>query len=221
MKELAVTPDLHAYLRAHTTPADLVLAELLEASRAEVGDLQGMLITAEQGLLLTMLTALARAQRVLEIGTFTGASALCLARGLAPGGTLVCLEAEPRWPEVGRPFWRRAGVEDRIDLRIGDAHETVRQLPEDPVLDLAFVDADKTGYADYVAEVLPRLRPGGLLLVDNVLWGGAVLEQPPASDGTRAIQEVNAALAADPEVEVVLLPVADGIAVARRRLTPR
>jgi caffeoyl-CoA O-methyltransferase len=216
VKELEVDAALHAYLRAHTTPPDPHLAGLLAATEEAAPDLVEMLTPPGQGLLLTMLAGLARAERVLEIGTFTGAGALCLARGLRRGGTLVCLEAEARWPEVGRPFWRAAGVEERIDLRIGDAHETVTQLPAGPVLDLAYVDADKTGYPHYVREVLPRLRPGGLLLVDNTLRGRRVLDEDP-DEGTRAIQAVNDALVADPEVEVVLLPVADGLTVARRR----
>jgi caffeoyl-CoA O-methyltransferase len=216
MKELAVTPPLHAYMREHSSPPDPVLERLLAASREAVGDLQEMLIPAGQGTLLELLAGLARAERILEIGTFTGASALCLARGLQDGGTLTCLELDPRWPEVGRPFWREAGVEERIDLRIGDARETLAQLPAEPGFDLVFVDADKPSQPHYVREALARLRPGGVLLVDNTLRDGEVLLSE-VGEGTRAVQEANAMLAADPQVRCVVIPFADGLTIAARR----
>lgn len=216
MKELEVTPALHAYIREHSSAPDPVLAGLLEASRAAAGELEVMLVPAAQGLLLQLLAGLARAQRILEIGTFTGASALCLARGLAPSGTVTCLERDPAWPEVGRPFWRQAGVEDRIDLRIGDARELLPAIAPEPAFDLVFVDADKPSQPFYVREALARLRPGGLLVVDNTLRDGAVLQDDP-EPSTRAVQEANALLAADPGVACVMLPFADGITIATRR----
>lgn len=216
MKELAVTPELHAYVRAHSTAADPVLDGLLAASRDAAGDLQVMLVPAQQGLLLELLAGLGRAERILEVGTFTGASTLCLARGAGPGGTVTTIERDATWPEVGRPFWREAGVEDRIDLRIGDARQVLPALPAEPVFDLAFVDADKPSQSLYVREALARLRPGGVLVVDNTLRGGSVLEADP-DEGARAVHEANALLAGDPGAVAVMLPFADGITVAARR----
>ena len=117
---------------------------------------------------------------------------------------------------MGRPYWEKAGVADRIDLRIGPAIDTLRSLPPDETFDPAFVDADKTGYAAYYDEILPRLRPGGLLLVDNTLWSGAVLDETDDREDTRAIRALNDKIAADPRVRVVLLPIGDGVTVVQR-----
>jgi caffeoyl-CoA O-methyltransferase len=154
-------------------------------------------------------------RRAVEIGTFTGLSALFLARGLADGGSLLCLDASEEWTTTARRYWERAGVADRIELRLGDAHASLRALPADPVFDLAFVDADKTGYADYVEQLHPRLADGGLVLLDNTLRQGRVLA--PQTDDDRAVVELNAALVADPRWETVLLPVSDGLTLLRKR----
>jgi caffeoyl-CoA O-methyltransferase len=155
------------------------------------------------------------ARRAIEIGTFTGSSSLALARGMGPGGKLLCLDISEEWTAIARTHWEKAGVADRIELLIGPALDTLRELP--PVLfDLAFVDADKTGYLAYYEELIPRLRPGGLLLVDNTLWGGAVLDDKDDSDDTVAIRAVNDRIAVDSRVRVVLLPIGDGVTVVQR-----
>jgi caffeoyl-CoA O-methyltransferase len=164
---------------------------------------------------MQLLTAALGARQAIEIGTFTGYSALCVARGLPDGGRLVCLDRNGEWTAIARRFWERAGVGDRIELRLGDAHETLRALPAEPTFDLAFVDADKTGYADYIDQLHPRMTANGVVLLDNTLADGRVLD--PQTDNERAIAELNAALATDPRWETVLLPLADGLTVLRKR----
>jgi caffeoyl-CoA O-methyltransferase len=172
-------------------------------------------IAQEQGAFMTLLTRALGVRRAIEIGTFTGFSALCVARGLAEGGRLTCLDVSEQYTAVARRYWARAGVADRIDLRIGDAHETLRALPAEPTFELAFVDADKAGYADYIEQLHPRLAGDGVVLIDNTLRGGRVLA--PESDDDRAVVELNAALARDPRWETVLLPLADGLTMLRKR----
>ncbi len=164
---------------------------------------------------MQLLTRALGVRRALEIGTFTGFSALCIARGLPADGSLVCLDRSEEWTAVARRYWERAGVADRIELRLGEALEILRAMPDEPVLDLAFVDADKTGYPLYVEHLYPRMRANGVVLLDNTLRGGAVLE--PRTDDDRAIVALNAALAADPRWETVLLPLADGLTMLRKR----
>jgi caffeoyl-CoA O-methyltransferase len=149
-----------------------------------------------------------------EVGTFTGYSSLCIARALVPGGRLLCCDVSEEWTAIARAAWVEAGVDDRIELRLGPALDTLRALPPDEPLDLAFVDADKGGYAAYLDELVPRLRPGGLLLVDNTLWSGQVVDPSDRSDDVVAIRAVNDMLAADDRLTTVLLPVADGLTLA-------
>jgi caffeoyl-CoA O-methyltransferase len=166
---------------------------------------------------MTLLTAAIGARRVIEVGTFTGYSALCIARGLPEDGLLLCCDVSEEWTAVGRPFWERAGVADRIDLRIAPAIETLRALPPDADWDMAFIDADKPGYLDYYEELLARLRPNGLILVDNVLWMGAVVDREKNDEQTQAIRKFNDHVAADPRVDRVMLPISDGLTIARKR----
>jgi caffeoyl-CoA O-methyltransferase len=209
-KSFLLTDELHAYLLAHSTPVDDVARRLIERTES-LGAISGMQVAPEQGLLLTLLTRLAVTRQAVEVGTFTGYSALCIARGLPEGARLLCCDVSEEWTAIGRSAWQDAGVADRIDLRIAPAIDTLRSLPADPVLDLAFVDADKRSYLDYIAELVPRLRPGGLLLVDNTLWGGRVLDPSNNDDDTVAIRACSDRLAADERLTTVLLPVADGL----------
>jgi caffeoyl-CoA O-methyltransferase len=162
-----------------------------------------------------MLVRLTGARKAVEVGTFTGYSSICIARGLPADGHLLCCDVSDEYTSVARRYWERAGLTDRVELRIAPAVETLRSLPDEPHLDFAFVDADKTGYPAYVEEILPRLRPGGLMVLDNTLRGGRVLA--PESDDDRAIHAVNEALVADDRVDVVQLPVRDGVSLARKR----
>jgi caffeoyl-CoA O-methyltransferase len=210
-----VTPTVNDYVLAHSEPADAVLRDLAEETRRELGGRAGMQITHDEGELLTMLVRLTGAREAVEVGTFTGYSSICIARGLPDDGHLLCCDVSEDYTSVARRYWERAGVADRIELRIAPALETLRSLPAQAHLDFAFIDADKTGYASYVAEILPRLRPGGLMVLDNMLWGGEALD--PQDDNGRAVAALNDALLADDRVDVVLLPVRDGVSLARKR----
>jgi len=215
-KILPLDRKLHAYLLAHRTPDDPVLEEL-RAETGRLGDRGQMQIAPEQGTLLRLLVAAIGARRAVEVGTFTGYSAICIARGLAPGGRLLCCDVSAEWTAVARRYWERAGVADRIDLRLAPAAETLRTLSAEPILDFAFIDADKTGYPVYYEEVLRRLRPGGLIAVDNVLWSGHVVNARKRDADTRAIRRFNDLVAADGRVDSVMTPIADGITLIRKR----
>jgi caffeoyl-CoA O-methyltransferase len=152
-----------------------------------------------------------------EVGTFTGYSAICLARGLPDDGRLLCCDVSEEWAGIARRFFEKAGVDHRIELRVAPALETLRALPTDEELDLGFIDADKPSYPDYYEEILRRLRPGGLLLVDNVLWFGRVADPAADDEQTRAIRAFNDLVAADERVDRVMLPISDGLTLVRKR----
>ena len=214
-KFLALTPDLYHYVVAHgAPPADDLLHELT-AETAALGPEGRMQIAVEQGAFLTMLARLMNARRAVEVGTFTGYSAICIARGLAGDGRLLCCDVSEEWTAIARRYWARAGLADRIELRLAPAVDTLRALPATPEIDLAFVDADKTGYGDYYDELLPRLRPNGLIVFDNMLWGGSVIDSSnPSAVALRALAD---RVYADPRVDAVLLGIADGLLLARKR----
>jgi len=215
-KSLGLTAELHAYVVAHGTPPDPVQAALI-ARTAALGGVSVMQIAPEQGALMTTLTRLLGVRHALEIGTFTGYSALCIARGLAPGGRLVCCDVSEEWAAIARDAWAEAGVADRIDLRIGPALDTIATLPTEAHLDLVFLDADKESYAAYYEALLPRVRPNGVILVDNTLWSGAVVDPDRTDPATEAIRAFNARVAADDRVDCVLLAVSDGLTLLRKR----
>lgn len=212
-----VNPALNDYLLAHATAPDAVLHELAEETRRELPGAAGMQVSHDEGTFLTLLVQLTGVSRAVEIGTFTGYSAICIARGLGPGGRLLACDTSAEWTDIAQRYWARAGVAERIDLRLGPALDTLRSLPPDEELDFAFVDADKTGYPQYYAELVPRLRSGGLIVLDNVLRRGRVVDPSAQEPGDVAIREVNDTIAADPRVESVLLPLRDGVTVARKR----
>lgn len=214
-KSLGLSAELHGYLVAHGAPPDPTLEALIRATEA-LGGVSRMQIAPEQGAFMTMLAHLVGARFAVEVGTFTGYSSICIARGLAPGGRLLCCDVSEEWTAIAREHWTMAGVDDRIELCIGPAADTLRALPADPPIDLAFIDADKTGYRTYYDEIVERLRPGGLVLLDNVLWGGNVIDSSDDSADTEAIRAVNEHVARDDRVEVVMLPIADGLTLARK-----
>lgn len=215
-KSFLLSPELHEYLIGHSTRLDDVRGRLAEETAA-LGSVARMQVAPEQALFLTLLTKLAGVSHAVEVGTFTGLSSLSIAMGLAEGGRLVCCDVSEEWTGMAQRYWREAGVEDRIDLRIGSALDTLRTLPDEAHLDLAFVDADKGGYVEYWDEIIPRMRPGGVLLVDNVLWGGQVVDEFDRDDDTEAIRRFNDHAAADERVDLVVLPIADGLTMACRR----
>lgn len=214
-KSFHLSSAVHDYLVQHGSPPDAVQQELIEETK-RLGGVSLMQIAPEQGAFMTLLARAIGARLAVEVGTFTGYSSLCLARGLAPDGRLLCCDVSEEWTAVARRFWEKAGVASRIELRIGPAAETLAALPLEPAFDLAFIDADKGGYPVYYEEILKRLRPGGLILVDNVLWMGRVADPAADDEATRQIRAFNAKLAADPRVEVVMLPVADGLTIVRK-----
>jgi caffeoyl-CoA O-methyltransferase len=176
-----------------------------------------MQVAPEQGAFMTLLVRATGARRAIEVGTFTGYSALCIARGLPDDGQLLACDVSEEWTSIGRRYWERAGVAKKIDLRIGPALDTLRALPQEPRFDLAFIDADKTSYPAYYEEILLRLRQGGLILVDNVLWMGRVVDASADDENTRAIRAFNDRVAADRRVDCVMLAVSDGLTLLRKR----
>ena len=232
-KFTVLSDELHDYLVANGARADAALAAVRE-STAALGSVAEMQISPDQGALLTMLARLIGATRAIELGTFTGYSAICIARGLTDGGTLLACELDPERAETAKANFAEAGVADRIEIRVGPAQETLDGLVAaegaDPSgfdtapFDLAFIDADKSGYPGYYESCLELVRAGGLIVIDNVLRGGAVLD--PASteagrsdgdEGTRAVAGLNELIAGDERVDVAMLGVADGITLARKR----
>ncbi|GAB2582592.1 O-methyltransferase [Kribbella endophytica] len=210
--QVQVTDQLHDYMVAHGMPLDEIATELV-AETQKLGSAAVMLTTADQAALLTTLTRLISAKRAVEIGTFTGFSALAIARGLPDDGQLICLDVSDEWTSIGRPYWERAGVAGKIELRIGDAHQSAAEL--DGEFDLAFVDADKPGYIEYFEHLVPRIRPNGLLLFDNTLAGGRVVGVHDEDPVDR--KEFNAHVAADDRVDVVMLGIGDGLTLVRKR----
>lgn len=210
-----LTPQLHDYLIEHGSPPDDIARDLIAETEQQLPDSAQMQIAPEQAAFMTQLTRLLGVRFAVEVGTFTGYSALAIARGLGPGGRLLCCDTSEDYTAVARRYLQRAGVEGSVELRIAPAIETLRKLPTDPAIDLSFIDADKTGYVDYWEELVPRTRAGGVILVDNVLAGGRVLD--PADESARAIHQFNEHALADDRVELVMLPIADGLTLARMR----
>ena len=207
---------LATYIEAHSTAPSPVQRELI-ANTAALGDASIMQVSPAQGALMTMLTKLLQPRFAVEVGTFTGYSALAVARALPPGGRLLCCDISEEWTAIAREHWARAGVADRIDLRIGPAIDTLRALPNEPRVDLAFIDADKGSYIAYYSELVPRLSERGVILVDNTLWDGHVADPTNTDATTETLRAFNAHVVADERVLVSLLPVGDGLSMITLR----
>ena len=214
-KSFFLTPEIHEYVVAHGTPPDAVQQALIEET-AQLPNAM-MQISPEQGAFMTMLTRLVGARQAVEVGTFTGYSALSIARGLPDDGHLLCCDVSEEWTAIGRRAWAEAGVDGRIELRIAPAADTLRALPDEEYVDLAFIDADKPAYPVYYEELLKRLRPNGVILVDNTLWGGAIVDDSVDDESTLALRAFNDAVAADDRVESVQLTLGDGLTLLRKR----
>jgi caffeoyl-CoA O-methyltransferase len=199
------------YATAHSSGPDAVQAALREVTSERTGGAAGMQIGDDQALLMEMVARAMGARQAVEVGTFTGYSALAVARGMGPDGRLLCCDISAEWTAIAREYWRRAGVSDRIELRLGPAIDTLRALPCEEQFDLAFLDADKTGYPAYYEELVPRLRPGGLLLADNTLQGGRVLDARDSDQATAAVRAFNDTAVDDDRMRAVLLPIGDGL----------
>jgi len=217
-RTISLDDRLYQYLLDHSLREDELLRELREVT-AQL-EMHAMQIAPEQGQFMALLVELIDAQRVIEIGTFTGYSALCMARALPESGELLCCDVSEEWTAIARDFWRRAGVEGRIRLEIAPALETLEHLIEQGeagCFDLAFIDADKGNYSNYYEACLRLLRVGGVLMFDNVLWGGSVADPDDQEPDTQAIRELNDRLHSDKRVGYSLVPIGDGIGLARKR----
>lgn len=198
------------------TSEDQLLGELRRETEEKVGDLSGMMISEEQGLLLRMLVAATGAKTVVEVGTFTGYSAICMAAALPPEGKLLCCDVSEEWTSIGVPYWKRSGLSDLIDLRIGPALDTLEALPSEPIIDFAFVDADKDNYVAYFEALLPKVRTNGLLAFDNVMWHNWMMDAANQDAETIGIREFNDHILGDPRIESVMLHVGDGVTLIRK-----
>ena len=208
---------LHEYVVAHSTQPDQLLLDLAEETIQLYGpDVAQLQIGPEQGRFMTLLAQLTGARSAVEVGTFTGYSSICVARGLTVGGTMLCCDVSDEWTSVARRYWQRAGLADRIELRLGPAAGTLAALPEGTTFDFAFIDADKTGYVAYWDLIVPMIRPGGVILVDNTLSSGRVVDVTEQGDSVTGIRQFNDHAMADPRVELVLLPIGDGLTLARK-----
>ncbi|MBM4200290.1 MAG: SAM-dependent methyltransferase [Gammaproteobacteria bacterium] len=214
-KTVGLSDTLYEYLLAQSLREPALLAELREETATE--PLAGMQITPEQGQFLALLVTLTGARNILEVGVFTGYSSLAMALAQPPDGRLIACDIDAHWTGIARRYWERAGVSGRIELRLAPAIETLDALlasGEANRFDLAFIDADKTGYDGYYERCLKLVRPGGLILIDNVLWGGRVADPTVTDPDTAAIRALNAKIRKDPRVINSLVPIADGLTLA-------
>jgi caffeoyl-CoA O-methyltransferase len=213
-KFVALNEDLYRYVAAHRSKSSDPVLDELRAETEKLGSVSEMLISREQGSFLTLLAAALRVRSAVEIGTFTGYSAICIARGLSPKGRLLCIDVNADWTAIARRYWKRAGTEGRIELRLGGGRAELEALPARATFDFAFIDADKPGYGLYYELVLPRLRSNGLIVFDNMLQRGRVVD--PKDESAQAIDSLNKKLCADSRVECVLLAIADGLMICRK-----
>ena len=207
-------PEVAQYIADRTAPPDDVLSALIARTREVTGGHAVMQVSPSQGALLTLLTRAVGRRRALEIGTFTGYSSICIARGLVDDGHLLCCDVNEDYTAIARQAWADAGVDDRIELRIAPALETLAALPAENEFDVVFIDADKDNYIHYFEMVLPHLRSGGLMMVDNTLWSGEVVDEAEPGSVVAVIREFNDAVARDHRVDSFILPVADGLTLA-------
>jgi caffeoyl-CoA O-methyltransferase len=214
-KSFFLTPEIHEYVVAHGARPDAVQQALIDETAAL--PMAGMQISPEQGTFMTLVTRLVGAREAVEVGTFTGYSAISIARGLPDDGHLLCCDVSEEWTAIARRAWVDAGVDDKIELRLAPAAETLRSLPDEEYVDLAFIDADKPSYPVYYEELLRRLRPNGLIMVDNTLWGGSIVDESKDDESTAALRAFNDMVAADDRVDSALLTLGDGLTMLRKR----
>jgi caffeoyl-CoA O-methyltransferase len=214
-KFISLTPELHRYAVEHSSFRDGVIPEVEQAGE-DMGDLAGMQIAGDQAAFMTILVAAIGARHALEVGTFLGYGAIAIARGLPPDGRLICCELDEDYAKRAREHLSKAGLEDKVEFRVGPALESLRAMDRSEQFDFAFIDADKTEYPAYFEETLARTRPNGLIALDNTLRGGSVLE-PGDSEAARVTAELNDRLAEDERVDAAMLGFADGITLVRKR----
>ena len=215
---IQLNEKVYDYLLGHSLRESTVCQQLREQTDAMPA--ATMQVSPEQGQFMAFLVELTGTRKAVEVGTFTGYSALCIAQALPEDGTLVCCDVSEAWTGVGKKYWEQAGVSDRVDLRIGPAVDTlkaIRDAGEEGTFDFGFIDADKTSYQSYYEHMLSLLRTGGLLLIDNVLWGGSVADPDKTDEDTEAIRALNAFLHQDDRIALSMLPVGDGLTLALKR----
>jgi caffeoyl-CoA O-methyltransferase len=209
-----IDPALSDYLLSHCAPPDDVLSELAAETRANAPNMQ---TSHYEGELLTMLTRLTGARKVVGVGVFTGYSSLCIARGMPADGHLLACEINSKWTAIAEKYWKRAGVADRIELRIAPAAETLRALPSEPTIDLGYIGADKVNHHVYYEELLSRLRPGGVIILGDALRGGHVVDDTCQAEDVVAVRKLNDAIARDKRVDSVIFAAGDGALIAHKR----
>jgi caffeoyl-CoA O-methyltransferase len=216
-KYIPLNDAIYDYVITQRSNADDPILTSLQVETENMGEIGRMAISPDQASLISLLVAIIGAKWAVEIGTFTGMSSISIARYLVPGGKLVCFDQDFKFTSVARRYWIRAGIQDRVDLRLGDARRLLPHFKPRELLDFVFIDADKESYDFYYETILPYVRTGGLILFDNMLRGGDVVH-PVAKNqpATKAIDQLNRKLAADSRVQSVLIPMADGLSVCRK-----
>ena len=217
-RTIELTQRLYDYLLGASLREPEVLKQLREETRSMKSG--GMQISPEQGQFMALLVELTGAKKALEIGTFTGYSSLAVARALPPGGKVYACDISKEYTEIARKYWAKAGLADRVELRLGPAIDTVKALIKEGhagSFDFAFIDADKENYDGYYEAAITLLRPGGLIAIDNVLWNGRVADPAKNDPDTEAIRKLNAKLRDDPRVTISMVPIGDGLMLARKR----
>jgi len=208
--------ELLDYILSNSAPADQIQEALIEET-AELGWVSRMQISVDQGNLLTMLVKAMRPKFAVEIGTFTGFSAISIARGLPENGSLLCCDISEKWTAIARTYWERAGLNDKIKLVLAPAIETLDNLPEDTEIDFAFIDADKGNYKNYYDAVLSRLSDHGMIVIDNVLWSGRVIDESANDHDTHAIKDFNSYIRNDDRVTCTMLSIGDGVTLIQKK----
>ena len=208
--------ELLNYILSHSAPADQIQEALIEET-AELGWVSRMQISVDQGNLLTMLVKAMRPKFAVEIGTFTGFSAISIARGLPENGSLLCCDISEKWTAIARTYWERAGLNGKINLVLAPATETLDNLPQDTEIDFAFIDADKGNYKNYYDAVLSRLSGHGMIVIDNVLWSGRVIDESADDDDTHAIKDFNSYIRNDDRVICTMLSIGDGVTLIQKK----
>jgi caffeoyl-CoA O-methyltransferase len=216
-KYVTLTDPLYEYIVRHRSRSIDPLLQELRSETESLGEIARMLISPEQGSFLTLLVKLLDVRCAVEVGTFTGYSSICLARGLSEGGRLFCFDISAEWTGIAQRYWQKEALTKRIELQLGDAREIIAKWNPPKPVDLAFIDADKAGYETYYELLLPKMKPNGLFIFDNMVWSGRVTEKPLSDPDGVAINQLNAKLAGDSRVDSVLLPIADGLHLARKR----
>lgn len=216
-RAVEATDTVYDYLVAHTSPPDEIYEAIRTDTLTHAPDVAGMQIGPDQYVFLQLLARIVGVRLAVEVGTFTGTSAAAIASALGPGGRLVCCDINDEWTSIARRHWDDAGLGDKIDLRLGPAIDTLGALPADEPVDFAFIDADKPGYVAYYEALVERLRPGGVIVADNVLWSGRVVDPSQEGQNTEALRRFNDHVTADPRVDNVMVAVGDGLMICRKR----